>query len=292
MELAYFDRTARGRLIVTGRDRKDLIHRLATNSILGLEKGQGASTAFCTAKGRMIDWSVVLDRGDDLLLLTGNPERLSGHIQQFTITEDVTVRNYMAIELIVCGPGAAGVLGVELQPWHFADVRLADVQVQVVRIEPLMGDAYVVLAPDAVTLRRELSRHGRALSVEEVERLRVESGIPTAPNEINEDHNPWEARLGHAVSLQKGCYIGQEVIARLDTYDKVQRRLAGFRLDRPFEAGDRILADGEPVAELTTVADEIALGYAEVGHEKPGTALEGATVVELPMRRWESAPHD
>jgi folate-binding protein YgfZ len=283
MELAFFDRTTRGRLIVTGRDRKDLLHRLATNAIVSLQAGQGAATCFCTNKGRLIDWTVVLDRGDDLLLLSGNPERLTGHILQFTISEDVTVRNYMAIEILVCGPGAAGFLGVELPQWGFTDTNLAGVRVQVVRVEPLFGDGYVVLAPDAVALRRLLLERGRQLEPADVEALRVRYGIPAVPNEINEDWNPWEAGLDDAISLTKGCYVGQEVIARIHTYRKLQRRLAGLRLARPCERGDRLGLGGRDVAVLTTVAGARALAYVDVEHLAPGTELEGATVVGLPM---------
>ena len=268
---------------MTGRDAKDLLHRLATNSILNLERGKGVSTVFCTNKGRMIDWAVVLDRGDDLLLLSGNPERLSGHIQQYTITEDVTVRNYMAIELIVCGPGSGALLGVDLEPWSFTDVHLGEVQVQIVSVEPLNGEAFVILAPDAVALRRSLAEHARTLTPQEVEESRVLSGIPTAPNEINEDHNPWEAGLDRAVSLTKGCYVGQEVLARLSTYGKVKRKLVGLSLTLPHERGDRIEVGGEPALELTTVTGRVALGYAEIEFADPGTVIGDATVVALPM---------
>jgi glycine cleavage system aminomethyltransferase T len=195
VDLAFFDRTGRGRLVVTGRDNRDLLHRLATAPVLGLVRGRGVSTCFCTPKGRLIDWAVVLERESDLLVLSGNPERLNGHIQQYTITEDVTVRNYMAIEVVVCGPRAREVLDVDLDPWAFADRRLAGVQAQVVRIEPLLGDAYAVLAPDAVALRRLLAEQGPALGPEEVDALRIDARVPACPNEINEEHNPWEAGL-------------------------------------------------------------------------------------------------
>jgi folate-binding protein YgfZ len=279
MEVAFFDRTARGRLIVTGRDRADLVDRLATNRVIDVEEGHGAATCFCTAKGRMIDWTVVLNRGSDLLLLSANPERLSGHIQQFTITEDVTVRNYMAIEIVVCGPGAAGLLGVSLEPWAFAETILGEVKVQIVRIEPLMGDAYAVLAPDAVALRRLLEDHGQRLGPEAVDELRVRQGIPAFPNEINERFNPWEARLDAAISLTKGCYIGQEVISRLNTYDKVRRKLAALRLERPMEGGEEVTRDGEGVGILTTVVAGAALAYVDAELVTPGTALDAAEVV-------------
>ncbi len=280
MDFAFFDRVSRGRLIVTGRDRVDLLHRLATNSVLDIEPGKGVSTCFLTAKGRIIDWTVVLDRGDDLLILSANPERLSGHIQQFTITEDVTVRNYMAIEIVACGPRAAEVLGVQLEPWTFTDLRFADVDIQVARIEPLNGDAYVILAPDAVALRRLLAGHGRNLEPHEVDALRVRDRIPAFPNEINEKHNPWEARLDDAISLTKGCYVGQEVVARLHTYQKIRRKLAALDLDNPGEAGDAIAKEGEVVGELTTVAGLKALAYVDADLLERGTTFDGAKVCD------------
>jgi folate-binding protein YgfZ len=283
MDLAFYDRTTRGRLIVTGRDRKDLLHRLATNAITPLRAGQGAVTCFCTAKGRLIDWTVVLDRGEDILLLSGNPERLSGHILQFTISEDVTVRNYMAIEIVVCGPLAAGFLGVKLEPWQFADASLGGVKAQVVRVEPLLGEAYAVLAPDAVALRRLLLEQGKQLDPAEIEALRVRSGIPGVPNEINEEHNPWEAGLDEAISLTKGCYVGQEVVARIRTYQKLRRRLAGLRLGAPCAPGARLTRAGAEAALVTTVAGDRALAYVDVECLAPGTQLDGATVVALPM---------
>jgi folate-binding protein YgfZ len=283
MDLAFYDRTTRGRLIVTGHDRKDLLHRLATSQLAQLRAGQGAITCFCTAKGRLIDWTVVLDRGDDMLLLSGNPERLAGHILQFTITEDVTVRNYMAIEIVVCGPAAAGFLGVKLQPWQFADSNIGGMKVQIVRIEPLLGEAYAILAPDAVALRRLLQERGKQLDPAEVDALRVRYGIPAVPNEINEDHGPWEAGLDEAVSLSKGCYVGQEVIARIRNYQKLRRRLAGLRLTAPCAPGARLSRGGAEVALVTTVAGDKALAYVDMECVAPGTELEGATVVALPM---------
>ncbi|MGQ0614028.1 MAG: CAF17-like 4Fe-4S cluster assembly/insertion protein YgfZ [Planctomycetaceae bacterium] len=283
MELAYVDRTSRGRLIVGGRDRRDLLHRLATNDVLGLVAGQGRSCCFCTPKGRMIDWTVLLDRGTDLLLLSGNPERLSGHIQQYTISEDLTVRSYIAVELVVCGPAARAFLGVELEPYCHTTKRLGEVEVLIARIEPLLGDAYAVLAPDAVLLRQTLASQGRLLSPEQERLARIRAGIPAFPEEVNEDHNPWEAGLHAAVSLTKGCYIGQEVIARLRTYDKVQKRLVGLRLDAPREAGSPLLVEGREVGRITSSVGALAMGYVQVESSAPGTRLAGAVVAAFPL---------
>ena len=283
MQMGFYDRTRSGRLILTGRDSRDLLHRLATNSILGLSPGQGVQCCFCTNKGRMIDNAVVLDRGDDLLVLTGNPERLSGHIQQYTITEDVTVRNYMAVELVVCGPRAKSVLGVELEPFCFTEVPLGGVKVLVARIQPLAGDAYSLLAPDAVALRRMLATEGEMLGPESIRTLRIRNRIPTHPNEINENYNPWEAGLEDSISLQKGCYVGQEIVARLNTYDKVKRRLVALRLSAPCAEGQILEHDGEPAGQLTTVEGDLALGYVKSELAAPGTRIGPAEVVETPF---------
>lgn len=280
MEMAFFDRTSRGRLIVTGHDRKDLLHRLATHDVLGLRPGQSREVCFLTNKGRLIDWSVILDRGEDLLVLSGNPERLSGHIQEYTISEDVTVRNYMAIELLVCGDGAAAALGVNLEPWRHAKVKLGEVQVTVARVEPWLSDTFVILAPDAVALRRMLAEKGRMLQGAEIEELRVRAGIPAHPNEVNEEANPWELGLDGAVSMTKGCYVGQEVVARLRTYDKVQRRLVRLRLLEPMLPGAPLLRRGEEVGRLTSAVGEHGLGLVRREHAAPGTELAGATIYQ------------
>lgn len=280
MEMAFFDRTSRGRLIVTGHDRKDLLHRLATHDVLGLRPGQSREVCFLTNKGRLIDWSVILDRGEDLLVLSGNPERLSGHIQEYTISEDVTVRNYMAIELLVCGDGAAAALGVNLEPWRHAKVKLGEVQVTVARVEPWLSDTFVILAPDAVALRRMLAEKGRMLQGAEIEELRVRAGIPAHPNEVNEEANPWELGLDGAVSMTKGCYVGQEVVARLRTYDKVQRRLVRLRLLEPMLPGAPLLRGDEEVGRLTSAVGEYGLGLVRREHAAPGTELAGATIYQ------------
>jgi folate-binding protein YgfZ len=88
--------------------------------------------------------------------------------------------------------------------------------------------------------------------------LRIEAGIPTAPNELNAKHNPLETTLVQAVSFTKGCYIGQEVIARLDTYDKVQRHLMGVEIGETFNNGSLPVpianVEGEQIGEITSLA--------------------------------------
>ena len=118
------------------------------------------------------------------------------------------------------------------------------------------------------------------LEPHEVDALRVRDGIPAFPNEINEQHNPWEARLDDALSLTKGCYIGQEVVARLNTYKKIRRKLVRLDLQWPMEAGTEIAKEGEVIGRLTTVAGLKALAYVDTDLLEPGTTFDSATVCD------------
>jgi folate-binding protein YgfZ len=140
-----------------------------------------------------------------------------------------------------------------------------------------------VLAPDAVALRRLLAEQAKALEPHEIDELRIRSGIPAFPNEINERHNPWEARLDDSLSLTKGCYIGQEVIARLNTYKKVQRRLSGVTLSARVGPGDPLTKEEEVVGEASTVAGSRALAFIDTDLIEAGTELDQGTVTEWPM---------
>jgi folate-binding protein YgfZ len=109
----------------------------------------------------------------------------------------------------------------------------------------------------------------------------VEAGVPVAGLEITEAHNPWEANLGGMISLHKGCYNGQEIIARLNTYDKVKQHLKGLRLscEIPPDAAMNLSHDGKSAGEITSIIasprhGNIALAYIKKSYEPAGTRLK------------------
>ena len=123
---------------------------------------------------------------------------------------------------------------------------------------------------------------------------RIESGVPLRGAELSDAHNPWEARLSGAVDLNKGCYIGQEVIARLEAYDKVKQSLVGLLLPDGASENDRLLHDGKNVGYVCSAAQHpeqrrIGLGYVRNAHAHPKTELEidgrqdMCQIVDLPM---------
>jgi folate-binding protein YgfZ len=145
----------------------------------------------------------------------------------------------------------------------------------------------------------DLLRDSGILKVEELEYrlLHLEAGIPFAGAELIEAYTPLETRLESAVSQSKGCYTGQEVIARQVTYDKITQRLCGVRLDAQLNPGRRLWA-GEKLAGVVTSCAQsprfgiIALAMLKRPHDLPGTQLEAedekgtrspARVVALPF---------
>jgi folate-binding protein YgfZ len=127
--------------------------------------------------------------------------------------------------------------------------------------------------------------------------LRVEAGIPAPRAELTEDYTPLETGLGWAVAEGKGCYTGQEVIARQLTYDKVTQHLVGLRLNRSAQPGKRVWAEGKPAGAVTSAVHsprfgEIALAIIKRPHHQAGTLVHAgdteaqsipATVTSLPF---------
>jgi folate-binding protein YgfZ len=109
--------------------------------------------------------------------------------------------------------------------------------------------------------------------------LRVESGFPLFGNELNEQHNPLEANLLHLVNFKKGCYIGQEVIARLDSYNKVKQRLMGFKSPLSIPVGCELVAEGNVIGEITSSAVSPMFGNIALGYIRTDFANNGRYVI-------------
>lgn len=278
------DRSDLGRLEISGKDAADLLHRLTTNDVRGLAPGQGTAAAFVTNKGRLVDLVTLHHLGERLLCLTG-PGRsaaVAAYIDRYTFREDVKVRDLSRSHGTIGLYGAraperaAALFGAEAagRPLHHAStVGFGGASAILARSFPLGGGAFHLTAEaGALTgLRRAILEQSPGLleaGPECLEALRVEAGLPLAGHELTEEYNPWEARLQDAISLNKGCYVGQEVIARLNTYKKISRCLVRLELrDGLPQPGSRIEAGGEPIGLLTSVAaipgeDRVAaLGY-------------------------------
>jgi len=293
--VALVDRSAVGRLTITGDDALDLIDRLSTNALQDLEAGHGERTVLTSNKGRIVDVLFVLREAESLLVLTGpdNQEKVSGWLDFYTIIEDITTRDITGETAMfsLAGPDAPAtlraLLGAQTEPPDADETISAvigGVQSTIIRTDFIGVPAYdmVVALTDGPKFRDTLLETGaEPAGFDPTEALRVELGIPAFGKELGESYNPLEAGLLPLISFTKGCYIGQEVVARLNTYDKVKKRLVGLRWDGDSapEAGTPLLLEGKQVGVVTTVARSprfagvIGLGYVRKAQATPGTEL-------------------
>ena len=287
-----------------GPDALDLLHRLTTNSVIDIPSGSARRTILTNEKGRIVDVFWVLKRSDEELLLvtdSTDPSLMRDWIDRFTIIEDAELID--ASELLtrwyVVGPNASDALSESFPELDFTDcivgaLRGMDVieggVVLFLRTDAAGPESWLVIgASPAIS---EINARFEKVEIEPssahlFNRIRIRNQIPIAGHDLTEDVNPLEAGLLHLIDFEKGCYIGQEVVARLDTYDKVQRSLVGFRQlgsvtsDETIEVDDNILAndDGRRVGWVTSIArspnpnDLIGLAYVRKAHSGLGEVL-------------------
>jgi folate-binding protein YgfZ len=324
-----FDATATyGRLFARGKDAIDLLHRMSSGDVQLLEKenGKAALTALTNEKGRIVDVVMVIrDETSDIMLVTSRDKEQTviQWLDKFTIMEDARFeRATEAIaQFLICGPTATSILAsytnANLSSATRADVFgicANDIPATITKAPSLAGSGWFIFTgsefKDALwsKLDSDIKKVGGGIIDDDLfELLRIENGTPIAPNELNEKHNPLETPLAkEAVSFTKGCYIGQEVIARLDAQGKVQRQLVGLKFeDKLPHVGDRISIDdlestnplGDEIGDVTSIAvspknGAIGLGYVRSKYANPGAVVsvkdaEGnklqASVVTLPF---------
>ena len=266
---------------MSGEDAVDLLDRLSTNDFKLLEVGRGIRTVLTTNKGRIIDLLRILQRDSDFLMITspGTQQRVTEWIEFYTFAEDIEVEDITADtrQWLVVGAGAAGVIaqaGYETD--GLDDVMTHQTEDQHSTIaRTSFGElpAYELILP--------ASGETPAFGVDQLDkpdlaRLRVEQGVPAYPNEMNEDRNPLESLLKPHINFNKGCYIGQEVVARLNTYDRVQRFLCQLVVEdgSSVGAGAAVLVDGDLVGEVTTSAPGLALAYLRKRFYEDGLKVE------------------
>jgi hypothetical protein len=299
------------RLHISGADHLDFLHRMSTSHFNNMEAGQGREAVFTENRGRILDLCTFYC-GENRSLAVFSPssrELIPAWLDRFIFTEAIELRDLTddtaMFELI--GPQASAlvqqVIGVDLQtlPAHQLLIKEAKDDLWLATM-PWGNNPGLRVAgpPEALAmLWKKLSDAGATPMGERVwEILRIERGLPIYGSELNENYNPWEAGLGRTIDMDKGCYIGQEVIARLDTYDKVKQHLVGLYL-RTGELpapGTILHVEGRAVGILTSRAQSptlgpIALAYVRRAHAEIGTALtlaeseREARVAPLPFSR-------
>jgi folate-binding protein YgfZ len=294
------DRSERGKLALSGAEAASFLQGQVSNDVERLSPGTGCYAAFLTPKGKMLGDVRILATADELLLDT---ERLAlqalfNMIRRFSLGYQVELhkRTLERGLLSLIGPDSARVAGVEeLLPGEHAhaSVTLGDVPVRAIRTD--VGIDLLCDSAHTDALRERLADAG-AVPVAEAaaECLRVEQGRPRYGIDLDDSVIPQEAGLNErAVSFTKGCYVGQETVARLYYRGKPNRQLRGLRLSAPVEPGEELGFEGRAVGRVASVAQSPRFGpiaLALVRREAaPGVTVSvgdavTAQVAELPFR--------
>jgi len=255
-----------------------------------LNEGEGCGTILTTAIGRIIDQVVVLNQGETALIVTGLGR---GEAVEGLLRRNIFWNDRLGVENVSDGLGQIGILGdvarkivgeiwsgaEDLARYHFIE---GDDGCVVVRVPSLAsGDGYWVIGePDGLEdIKDEMASRGileATLGVYEA--LRIEAGLPEVGHELTEDFIPLELGLWDMVSFNKGCYVGQEVIARMESRGKLAKMLVWVELDEIVAAGTGLATrEGKSVGSVTSVAEIPA----EAGASKnDGSRFIGLAVVK------------
>jgi len=262
-------------LKLIGNEVLEFLHRISTNDVKNLGVYKLRRTLFTNEKGRLIDSSFLMRIADYNLLIgeSGDIRKLQSWIEKYIIMEDITVEDtsndYSLFEIygaqshsfmtMLCGEKIDELIGGNIILGDTDSIKTYIAKVK----ENDAIDKFLIMvnSEDAISFVKYLYEIRSAFDLKFIgdksfNYFRIINGIPLAPNEINTKYNPHEINLIHEVSFKKGCYIGQEVIARLDTYDKVQKELKGvvFKTDQEIELPLTIFSnDGTEVGEVTSI---------------------------------------
>jgi folate-binding protein YgfZ len=281
---------------VRGKERAEFVNRMATNDARRIDATTGVAAVLPTAKGRIVDFVRAFARGDDVVLLgsEGHGAALVAWLSKHVVMEDLAIEDRSAAErtFLLLGPRARSVVqqtlgvtvadvagGFSVVHAEFGGARIA---VLGTGEPPLHGVELLVAADAAGGLFASLCDAGLApIGDQAFEQVRVELGIPAFGRELNENVNPLEASLLPAVSFTKGCYIGQEVVARLSNYSKVQRRLVGAKFPSSVDPAqvNEIFWDLLRIGHATSAARSprldatLALAFVKTEYAKAGTPV-------------------
>ncbi|MCC6167708.1 MAG: aminomethyl transferase family protein [Caldilineaceae bacterium] len=298
-------------LRLTDADRSDFLHRMTTNNINVLRPGQSAVTALTSPTARILYVFTVVCRADELILLPapGQSAALARHLRgQIFFMDKVKVTDLSDewARLRLLGPKASTLLA------HMGFDAGVDTGAPQANTVLEQGDLLAVAQPQYEVPGYEVvlpaARQAEALAALEAagaqpvdaatyEARRIELGRPAAGAELTEDYNPLEAGLAWACAEDKGCYTGQEIIARQITYDKVTRTLVGLLAAQPLTPGAEVMVDGRSLGQITSAAHSpaldapIALAVIKRPANTPGTQVTvtvtdgsaAAQVVSLPF---------
>jgi len=252
----------------SGPDALDLLHRLTTKGLLSVGEGQSQRTVLTSDRGRVVDVFLVANIAENQLLLVSdspNSERVVSEIDYYTIVEDAELTDISESQtrISLIGPNARrtveSALNIGLEPDTTARIDFGDDPVYVISDTSRgPGIEWIDVIYDTAVFSRLVGAFensgGITVDAHNFELFRISNAIPGSDREYGEHANPIEAGLLHLIDWDKGCYVGQEVIARLDAYDKVQRNVKVLKSQTPLEEGTKLTSDSKPAGVVTSAS--------------------------------------
>ena len=306
-EVAFIDRSDFGRIAITGKDGLDLLHRLSTNDLLAIKSGENAGTVFVTDKGRIVDY-IRIGVQDTMSIAITSPGRSLPFIEwleKYCIMEELHLEDMTSSSgmLSLIGPEGASVVsrlfGISLVPGSVHRISGPDGELVALRDDSFGTPVIDIIVPAGRigAVRELVAAHAVPMGDVAYEAFRITRGIPTYGAELSSSFNPFEAGLRHAISFTKGCYLGQEVIARLDTYGKVQKKLVGLIFSgNPAALNTQpvLYKDSKEIGWLTSFARQpmygcqVGLGIVRDREVEPGDSIgiqSGDSVIHATVKQ-------
>jgi folate-binding protein YgfZ len=325
----YVELTGWTNISVAGRDAKTFLNNFCTNDVKRLVPGQNCEAFFTNVKGKIIGHGMITCREDELVVV-GVPEqapRLIEHLSRYLIREDVEIRDRTSERVCLLFAGGSTARGFVmtlaptisagnaiLQPQVNAEGKIVDMPVRWINWNltgPELSGIIELAAGDSSRIKSHFAeRSYTQCEMAIFHARRIEAGMPLFGVDFDESNFPQEVgRDKEAISFTKGCYLGQETVARIDALGHVNQRLVGVKFlytDAP-EKGAELKLGNTVVGNITSAAapprlvdsaleaangsrmtSAIALAMVRREYQAIGTRLESAVgacnIVELPMR--------
>jgi folate-binding protein YgfZ len=296
---------------LTGDDRAKFLHSFCTNDVVKLAAGTGCEAFLLNVQGKILAYVLILAEREALVLETvgGQGGAIAKHLDRYLIREKVAIRDRSQdwAEWFLAGPNSPAVLeklGAGALPeraWTGGETTIAGQAVRLWRVDIVGPTGFLIIGPrsSAPAIGEAIVAAGAPpVAPAAFAAARIEAGFPLFGLDITEKNLPQEiARDARTISFNKGCYLGQETVARIDALGHVNRLLVGLRLtgdDVPPPAA-ALSAAGAEVGHITSAAFspsancDVALAYVRRGHHAPGTRLDWAggtaEIVSLPAAK-------
>jgi folate-binding protein YgfZ len=300
---------SRTQIELTGKDRLTFLQGFCTNDVKQLQPGNGCEAFLTNLQGKTLSFVLVYCYNDSLVLETvaDQTETIANHLDRYIIQEDVILHDRTPTwqQWLIAGARTAELLAQETttplpeQELQHVDTQLQSIPVSIRNVPWSRHPCYAINSQQeqASAVEQILTSTGFQNCLAEAADInRIEAGFPLYQQDITDSNLPQEIdRNDRAISFTKGCYLGQETVARIDALGHVNKKLCGLKFNSQElpAIGSELSVDGKAVARVTSCCHSpdgnsvIALAYVQRGHDEPGKVLAGdtgtATVCPLPF---------